>query len=188
MLFFWILSKWVYIVFLVLNWISNLEFRRPKKLYKLSKLGGGNLDKIQKNSTLSSGERPFDDRHFDVWVQRSVWLMWSPCAGSSYYMIGLTFASGKVDPIKNWWRSPLCCTSSLSTSVFYKYAQWAFNNCCDYRLFWSVHFVVDKCPIALPSCSRAKIWLPQSSSDVEGCKKRKVTIGLFSMTYPTTQR
>ena len=45
----------VYIVSLVLNWFSNLEFWRQKKL---SKLGGCNLDKIQKNSSFSSWNRP----------------------------------------------------------------------------------------------------------------------------------
>ena len=45
----------LYIVSLVLNWFSNLEFWRQKKL---SKLGGCNLDKIQKNSSFSSWNRP----------------------------------------------------------------------------------------------------------------------------------
>ena len=44
----------LYIVSLVLNWLSNLEFRRRKKVVQVVQIGGrgggGNLDKIQKNS------------------------------------------------------------------------------------------------------------------------------------------
>ena len=35
-----------------------------KKLCNLSKLGGGNLDKIQKNSSFSSGNRPLGSSIF----------------------------------------------------------------------------------------------------------------------------
>ena len=44
----------VYIVSLVLNWLSNLEFRRRKKVVQVVQIGGrggrGNLDKIQKKT------------------------------------------------------------------------------------------------------------------------------------------
>ena len=48
----------VYIVFLVLYWLSNLEFRRRKKSRSSwanwGERGGGNLDKIQKSSSFFS--------------------------------------------------------------------------------------------------------------------------------------
>ena len=55
--------KSINFVFLVLNWLSNLEFRRRKQVEQVVQIGGsgrggGNLDKIQKNSSFFSGNRP----------------------------------------------------------------------------------------------------------------------------------
>ena len=52
----------VCIVFLVLDRLSNLEFRRPKKVAQVvqsgGREGGGNFDKIQKNCSFVSGYLP----------------------------------------------------------------------------------------------------------------------------------
>ena len=50
----------------MLNVASIDGFGDQKKLYKLSKLGGGggNLDKIKKNSSFSSGNRPLGSSIF----------------------------------------------------------------------------------------------------------------------------
>ena len=59
----------VYIVSLVLKWLSNLEFRRRKKVVQVVQIGGGgeggNLDKIQKNSSFSSGYLSLDKQIFE---------------------------------------------------------------------------------------------------------------------------
>ena len=64
----------VYIVFIVLDWLSTLEFRRRKKVVQVVQIGGGeggggNLDEIQKKSSIFSGERPLDSR---TWKEPAV--------------------------------------------------------------------------------------------------------------------
>ena len=69
----------VYIVSLVLKWLSNLEFRRRKKVVQVVQIGGrgggGNLDKIQKKSSFFSEERPLHGKHTQYAPITILWFL-----------------------------------------------------------------------------------------------------------------
>ena len=86
-------------------------FWRSKKLYKLSKLEGGNLDKIQKNSSFFSGYLPW------LWIQSNFLLKFDvflflssfgfsrhTATGDIWLLVGSATGLSKFQhPLKKWW-------------------------------------------------------------------------------------